>query len=358
LNSACLKNAYLKTARSNMMMATCILFLPVATMFVEARPRYQQAAVQAASAAPQDDFEKALATGKAWVQRGVFIEAANSFERAAELKKGNCSECFRMVSQAYLQMARFKEAAEAARKAVALKPADEADIQNLLGVELYLQGDEPALAEAVVAFNRSLELANGRLPEVYFNLGYTLIKQGRVAEGTAALKDYLKAAPEGGNAYEARAVIANPKLAGERLARDFKVKTIDGKDLSLDSLKGKIVLLEFWATWCGPCRMEMPEVRRIWEKYRGDRFALIGISLDEDREALDQYLAQMRITWPQYYENDGKVNVSVLYGVHAIPESFVIDQDGIIRAAGLRGPELDAKIAELLKKVRPPESGK
>ena len=85
---------------------------------------------------------------------------------------------------------------------------------------------------------------------------------------------------------------------------------------------------------------------------------IVGISLDDDRGAFDQYLAQMHITWPQYYETDGKVNVSRLYGVHAIPESFLIDQDGIIRAAGLRGPDLDARIAELLKKLRPAESGK
>src|SRR5262249_31423787 len=292
------------------------------------------------------------------IQRGSFAEAAKSFERAAEIKQGDCSDCFRMMSQCYLQMAKFGEAADAARKAVALKPKDEAEIQNLLGVELYLQGDESHLAEAVTAFNRSLELAKGRIPEVYFNLGYTLIKQDKVADGINALKEYLKAAPDGANSYEARAVIANPKLAGERLARNFKVTTMDGKDLSLDALKGKIVLLEFWATWCGPCRVEMPEVRRLWEKYRNERFVLVGISLDDDREALDRYIAQMRITWPQIYEGDGKFSVSGLYGVHAIPENFLIDQDGVIRAVSLRGPELEAKVTELLKKLKSPESGK
>jgi tetratricopeptide (TPR) repeat protein len=354
-------------------MAAGAMVLITSTLSLEARTRLQQPATQAAptqaaptqaaptQAAPapaQGDFDKALAAGRAWAQRGAFTEAAKAFERAAALKKGDCPECFHLLSKSDLQMARFKEAAEAARKALALKPADEAEIQNLLGVALYLQGEEATLAEAVIAFNRALDLSKGNLPEVNFNLGYTLIKQGKVADGISALKQYLEAAPDGGNAYEARAVIANPKLAGERLAREFNVKTTDGKELSLGGLKGKIVLLEFWATWCGPCRMEMPEVRRIWEKYRANRFVLVGISLDEDREALDRYMAQMHITWPQYYESDGKVNVSGLYGVQAIPESFLIDQDGVIRAAGLRGPELEAKIAELLKKLGPSESGK
>src|SRR5262249_33496830 len=293
--------------------AGAILLLSGA-LVVEARPRPGQAATQAASqnapASAQDDFEKAVAAARASIQRGSFAEAAKSFERAAEIKQGDCSDCFRMMSQCYLQMAKFGEAADAARKAVALKPKDEAELQNLLGVELYLQGDEPHLGEAVTAFNQSLELAKGKIPEVYFNLGYTLIKQGKVADGVSALKEYLKVAPDGANSYEARAVIAIPKLAGERLARNFKVTTMDGKELSLDALRGKIVLLEFWATWCGPCRVEMPEVRRVWEKYRNDRFVLVGISLDDDREALDRFISQMRITWPQYYEGDGKVSVS------------------------------------------------
>ena len=338
-----------------------VLLLSISPLSVEGRGRLQQTSPPAAPApapAQNDDFEKALASSRASMQRGALTEAVKSLERAAEIKRGDCSECFRMESQCYLQMARFNEAANAARKAIALKPSNEAEIQNLLGVELYLLGDESRLSEAAAAFDRALELAKGKLPEIYFNLGYTLIKQGKIADGTNALKEYLKASPDGPNSYEARAVIANPKLAGERLARDFKVKTTDGKELSLEALKGKIVLLDFWATWCGPCRMEMPEVRRIWEKYRGDRFVLVGISLDDDRQALDQYVTKMHITWPQYYEGDGAVSVSDLYGVHAIPESFLIDQDGVIRGAGLRGPELEARITELLKKLKSSEPGK
>jgi peroxiredoxin/Flp pilus assembly protein TadD len=340
-----------------MLSASAVLLL-IGPLLVAARGRLQQGSTQAAPSPVQDDFEKALASGRASMQRGALTEAVKSLGHAAEIKNGDCSECFRMQSQCYLQMARFNEAAEAARKAIALKPSNEAEIQNLLGVELYIQGDEAHLGEAISAFGRALELAKGKIPEVYFNLGYALIKQGKVADGINALREYLKAAPDGATSYEARAVIANPKLAGERLARDFKVMTTDGKEVSLESLKGKIVLLDFWATWCGPCRMEMPEVRRIWEKYRGDRFVLVGISLDDDRHALDQFVAKMHITWPQYYEGDGTVSVSGLYGVHAIPESFLIDQDGVIRAAGLRGSELDAKITELLKKLKPSESGK
>jgi tetratricopeptide (TPR) repeat protein len=337
-----------------------VLLLSITPLFVEGRGRLQQASPQDAAAQPpaQDEFEKTLASARASMQRGALTEAVKSLGHAAEIKKGDCSECFRMQSQCYLQMARFNDAAAAARKAIALKPANEGEVQNLLGVELYLLGDQSRLDEAVAAFNRALELAKGNLPEIYFNLGYTLIKQGKIADGTNALKEYLKASPDGPNSYEARAVVANPKLAGERLARDFKVKTTDGKDLSLEALKGKIILLDFWATWCGPCRMEMPEVRRIWEKYRSDRFVLVGISLDDNRQALEQYVAKMHITWPQYYEGDGQISVSDLYGVHAIPESFLIDQDGVIRGAGLRGPELDAKITELLKKLKSSEPGK
>src|SRR5258708_34833556 len=93
----------------------------------------------------------------------------------------------------------------------------------------------------------------------------------------------------------------------------------------------------------------MPEVRKIWKQYGGDRFAIIGINLDSNRPPFEAYMKEEGITWLQYYDGLGWGNkISRLYGVYSIPQTVLIDQEGVIRATGLRGEGLAAKISELL----------
>jgi len=280
-----------------------------------------------------------------------YEEAVKGFKKAAEEKNGQCVECYALMAQAYFRMGRFKDAAAVQKEAIALKPED-AELCNELGVYLYKENDKKTLQECVEAFQRAIDLSKGQVTLAYFNLGHALIRQGKDKEGIQALKSYLEAAPTASNASEARAIIANPRLAGVSLAPGFNVKSISGDQLSLEKLKGKIVLLDFWATWCGPCREEMPFVKDLWKKYGGDRFVIVGISLDRDRGALNRYLEKEGITWPQVYDGGGfDSRVSRLYGVHAIPHTVLIDQDGVVRAVGLRGGALSGKVGELIKKI-------
>jgi peroxiredoxin len=226
----------------------------------------------------------------------------------------------------------------------------------VLGVALFKQEDKKVLEEAIAAFNRAIELGGGRVAKVYYNLGYTLIKAGRDAEGVEALKKYLEQNPSAIDRSAVEAVIANPKLSKEKFALSFKVTSYKGEELSLDKFKGKVVLLDFWATWCGPCREEMPEVKKMWKKYSGDNFVMIGISLDHNKAAFERYIEQEEITWPQYIDGQERNNnVSRLYNVPSIPYTVLIDQYGIIRAVGLRGGSLSNKISELLKSLQKQE---
>lgn len=283
--------------------------------------------------------------------------AIDEFKKAATLRGGKCPECHQSIAQIYFRFGEYKNAAAAFRQAVELKPSNEADLYNALGVSLFLLKDKKTYDEAVVALNRAIDLSKGRLAKAYFNLGCALIKAGREEEGVAALKTYLEREPSAADAEDARSMIANPKLAGEPFARGFRVKSTAGDELSLDKLKGKVVLLDFWAVWCGPCRVEMPEVRKIWKKYSGQQFVIIGVNLDSNRAAFEAYVKQEGLTWPQYYEGlrwDNKL--AKLYGVTAIPHTVLIDREGIIKGVGLRGGGLSSKIGELLKKSQNPES--
>ena len=133
---------------------------------------------------------------------------------------------------------------------------------------------------------------------------------------------------------------------------DFEMQTPDGKAVKLSDYAGKnkLVLVDFWASWCGPCRQEMPEVVEIYKEYKGKGLEIVGVSLDRDAEAWKKGIKDLKITWPQmsdlkYWECEG----AQIYAVNSIPHTMLIDAEGTIVARGLRGEDLKAKIAEILK---------
>lgn len=302
---------------------------------------------------PSDEFQKAFDNATLLLRAGQIDEAINEFRRAAKLRDDKCAECFQRIGQILLQQRQLKEAATAFQQAADLKPANQAEMYNILGVALYLQNEKESYDQAVIALQKAIELSNGKVVKAYYNLGFALIKADKEQEGIAVLKKYVELDPDAQEVSQARAVIGNVKMVDARVAPTFVVKSSTGEELALEKLRGKVVLLDFWASWCIPCRIDMPEVRRIWKKYSGDRFTIVGINLDSNRPAFDAYIKAEAVTWPQYFDGQGWGNViSRKYGVYAIPHTVLIDRDGVIRATGLRGEELDEKIGELLAPLK------
>jgi tetratricopeptide (TPR) repeat protein len=300
-----------------------------------------------------DEFQKAFDNATLLLRAGQIDEAINEFRHAAKLRDDKCAECFQRIGQILLQQRRLNEAVTAFRQAADLKPANVAEMYNILGVALYLQNEKESYEQAVIALQKAIELSNGKVVKAYYNLGFALIKSGKEQEGIAVLKKFVELEPNATEASQARAVIGNLKMVDAKIAPTFVVKSSTGNELALEKLRGKIVLLDFWASWCIPCRIDMPEVRKIWKKYSGDRFTIVGINLDSSRPAFDEYVKTEAVTWPQYFDGQGWGNlVARQYGVYAIPQTVLIDHEGAIRAIGLRGEELDMKIGELLAPLR------
>ncbi|KAA6441728.1 AhpC/TSA family protein [Dyadobacter flavalbus] len=132
-------------------------------------------------------------------------------------------------------------------------------------------------------------------------------------------------------------------------APDFTLTSPEGKPVALSSLRGKFVLIDFWASWCGPCRMENPNVVRMYDKFKDKGFDIYGVSLDDNEKAWKTAITKDNLKWQHGSElkkwNSG---VAQAYGVNAIPATFLLDKDGKIIAKNLRGPALESKLQELL----------
>lgn len=133
-------------------------------------------------------------------------------------------------------------------------------------------------------------------------------------------------------------------------APDFSLPDLSGKKVSLSSFRGKYVLVDFWASWCKPCRMENPNVVKAYNEYKNKNFTVLGVSLDKKKEAWADAIKTDGLTWNhvsdlQFWESA----VVPLYGINSIPTNMLLDPQGKVVAVGLRGEALEAKLNELLK---------
>jgi peroxiredoxin len=161
-----------------------------------------------------------------------------------------------------------------------------------------------------------------------------------------AVKKYPSA-----SSLEARIEIAKKTGIG-RIAMDFTQADTSGLPVSLSSFRGKYLLVDFWASWCGPCRVENPNVVRVFEKYRDRNFHILGVSLDRpgQKERWMKAIHEDKLTWTHvsdllFWENA----VAKQYGIRAIPQNLLLDPEGKIIAKNLRGEDLDARLAELIR---------
>ena len=294
--------------------------------------------------------------------------------------------------------------------AYSVKPADEYKAIKAITKSLRKQSKSEDL-EKLVEKSRNFVAAHPeykRVDEVYYLLGNALIQLERVEDGIQVFEALIKDRPDAryvercllelGLAYDklqkhdeadgayqklvnhpkygsrSQAKLAKKMLEQERTERkgelpkppgaqsapgmnprewigkpalDFHVTDLNGEALSLEQYRGQVVLLDFWATWCPPCIAEIPNVRKTYEKYKDQKFQIVGISLDRSREPLEAYIEKESLTWLHYWDNTRKV--SNLYKVQGIPSTFLIDGAGVIRKTSLRGHALEHAVAELVK---------
>ncbi len=258
-----------------------------------------------------------------------------------------------------------KAAAPAAAGTVPVKAALGAIVEKVQAKVQAGQVTEAALADELKALD---ELLAAHKAEKTDEVAQVLVLKGVVY--LQLIEDFEKAAatfkqlktdfPESSQAKEVDNVLkaievqqaaakAQEALKPGAVFPDFAEKDLEGNPLSVGEFKGSVVLIDFWATWCGPCVEDMPHVISLYNKYHTRGLEIVGISLDKDEAALKAFIEKNKMTWPQFF--DGKFWENKLarqYGVTSIPFTVLINGDGKVVGTNLRGAELEAALVKLL----------
>lgn len=299
-------------------------------------------------------YEERLASAKSLLRQFRYDEALKGFRRANEMHDKKSAECYALMSDAYLNMEAYKNVIAAADKSIALAGGDTQLLltaYNNKGLALLAQAnkkDQTKLVAAEEAFREALKLKNAP-PVLRYNLGVVLLQLYRDVEGVAEIQQYMKLQPKGSYVGVAKKLVENPRRARENFAPDFSFTSADGEYITLEDLRGKVVMLDFWGTWCPPCVASVPELRNLYRRYSKEQFVLIGISSDFDEAKWRDFTGKNRMLWPQYRDSDRRILEA--FSIRAFPTYIIIDHEGILRfqSTGFGAANLDAAVKRQIR---------
>ncbi|MDR3774643.1 MAG: TlpA disulfide reductase family protein [Terracidiphilus sp.] len=147
-------------------------------------------------------------------------------------------------------------------------------------------------------------------------------------------------------------------LARAVMAPPFMATTLDGQHISMDSLAGKVVLIDFWATWCGPCREALPHMQRIARKFDGQPLVVLSISLDSDETKWKSFVEKNGMTWLQVRDGGFNGAVAKKFGVNAIPATFSIDADGVLEDQHVGDADIEGKLKKMIARAVQESTGR
>jgi len=311
-----------------------------------------------------EEAKKEVAQGDALFQHRRYDKALEAYRKADKLSHNASAVCLlrmvraeRKLGDLHAAMDHAKKAAKVAGDNKVWAAAAHFVVGSLLADEAGKPNDKK-WKESEQEFRQALALAPS-VAVVHYQLGLVLMKQERDAEGIGEMKAYL--AMPGGDAKvvaKAQQVEANPVFAREPLAPNFSFPTIEGATISNTTLRGKVVLLDFWATWCEACRDSVPTLRDIRKKYANREFELVGISADDDESTCKSFADKNRMDWKEHADLSGQVRDA--FEIEALPTYVVLDKDGVVRLRRVGfgssiGSEIEEAVDKALKKAPDPK---
>jgi thiol-disulfide isomerase/thioredoxin len=211
-------------------------------------------------------------------------------------------------------------------------------------------GDRAATLAQLEKGARSLIKDFPKRPELFgllISVAQGWLEHGNADNARKLAKEVADNSPPGEVQDGAKGLLKKLNRLGQPLP--IKFKAIDGREVDVTAMKGKVVLVDFWATWCGPCVGELPNVLAAYEKHHPKGFEIVAISRDQDEARLKAFIEEKKMPWQQYF--DGRDNkIAEKYGISLIPTTFLLDGTGTLIARDLRGADLEKAVAEALAK--------
>jgi thiol-disulfide isomerase/thioredoxin len=284
--------------------------------------------------------------------------AFDEFKKADKQDGGHCHACQKQMIKYGVELGEWKDAELAAGEMVADAQGDTAaalahyELAVILMNEGQQKRKDEIYAHAHDEATKALA-AVANFPDAVFLDGRLLAQLKQDDAAKARFEQYAKMKPAD-DPLRQRAVryAGNPELARARLAPPFAVTTLDGQHVSMDDLQGKVVLIDFWATWCGPCREALPHVRELAKKFQGQPLVILSVSLDDNEVKWKEFVAANGMTWPQYRDGGLNAPVAKMFNVTAIPHTFTIDADGVLQDEHIGDASVEGKLKKLVAHAR------
>jgi thiol-disulfide isomerase/thioredoxin len=300
---------------------------------------------------------KTFAEAIDWQNHGDRAAALDDFRKANRQDSGHCAQC---LSRAYFlaqQLDDFKAQEGILRDWLQLDQSDaaKATLHFELGVALQREGigekgekRDTCLNQSCEEFKTTLQL-DPKSATAHYGMGVSLANLHQDDAARAAFQRFLDQDTKMSNLHvRAERFLDRIDLARARMAPPFELTTLDGQHISMDSLAGNVVLIDFWATWCGPCREALPHIREIARKFQGQPFVVLSVSLDTDEAKWKDFVAKNDMTWLQYRDGRFKGPIATRFRVDAIPATFSIDADGVLEDEHVGDADIEGKLKKMI----------
>lgn len=280
---------------------------------------------------PGPEAAQELSAGKSDLSHHRYDDAAKHFKKAIKLEHESCSSCFVWLLRTQLGQGKLDDALKNGEQALKTAHSDreraEASLYRGVIFSRMANGKADKLKAAEEAF-RDAAAANPECTDCKFDLGFVLLKEGKDNDGVAVLQAVLPEYKNEPKQREIQRFIADPSRARKDFAPEFSARLSNGQEVSLDTLRGKVVLLDFWGAWCPPCRESVPTLREISGKADASKVIVISIDEGDSKEKWSQFVQKNGMTWGQIYDEDH--SLVDIFAVNTFPHYFLLNKDGII----------------------------
>ena len=297
--------------------AVVLLVIPASQMMAQGVDAKTSATVTRSSA---DDYRtnpkfiEAMKEARQLERQKRASFAEDDFKKANKIANGQCLECLQDIYETQMQRGDYKGAVATTveLETLATSPDAKSVAAYHRGEALVERGGEKAkpaqLEEAHAAFQEAISLYP-KNPAALFSDGKVLARLGKMDEASADFQKCSSCAPATDpGRLRAQHFADDPELSTHKMAPPVEITALDGTKFNLDAMTGRVVLIDFWATWCGPCNEELPHMRKIAKEFANDPFVMISVSWDSDEGKWKQFIEKNGMTWLQYRDADHKLS--------------------------------------------------